>query len=150
MDLNGKVIVVTNRKVHPGNTDLTLFGDDLNNPPEDLNLALAHKVSDEWRLELLTDPINPDYDTPVSRSSVRGDYRSNEGGCSQPGLGVFRARFQPVVGEESQRVSGDRLLRRECSDVFMAFESRSAGVLEKKPGSTRARRNAERSVIALA
>ena len=67
MDLNGKVIVVSNRNVRPGNTDLTLFGDDLNNPPEDLSLALAHKVSDEWGLELLTDPTNPDYDTPVSR-----------------------------------------------------------------------------------
>lgn len=64
-----RIVVITNRDVHPEHEDLRLFGEDLNNPPEDLNLALAEHLPDDegWRLELLTDPVTPNYTNPVSR-----------------------------------------------------------------------------------
>jgi len=68
MDIKGKVILITNRNVNSGRTDLSLFGDDLNPiGTEDLNLATAEYKNKKWQLNLLTDPVSPDYDNPVSR-----------------------------------------------------------------------------------
>jgi esterase/lipase superfamily enzyme len=68
MDLKNKVILITNRNVNPEQTDTSLFGDDLNTISEaELNIATAQYKNKRWELDLLSDPVNPDYDTPVSR-----------------------------------------------------------------------------------
>jgi len=68
MDIKGKIIVITNRDVNTGKTDLSLFGDNLNPLSEaEINVATADKKSGEWKLRLLTNAEKPDYQTPVSR-----------------------------------------------------------------------------------
>ncbi len=46
MDIKGKVILISNRNVNPGKTDVRLFGDDLN-PLGELESVTAEPVEPE-------------------------------------------------------------------------------------------------------
>lgn len=66
-DVKGKIIVVTNRNLNQNQTDHKLFGDDLNpKGAEQLNMALAEKISGDWSLKLVSNPNNPSYSKPKS------------------------------------------------------------------------------------
>ena len=80
MDLNNKIIVVSNRNVNKGATDHTLFGDDLNpKGAEQLNIALADKSTGSWELELLSNPTNPAYKKPSSFEVFKQAIKTNNG-----------------------------------------------------------------------
>jgi esterase/lipase superfamily enzyme len=67
LNVKGKIIVVTNRNINKDETGVELFGDDLNPlGAEQLNMALAEKVSEKWSLELVSNPEIPAYDKPTS------------------------------------------------------------------------------------
>ena len=68
MDLKNKIILISNRDVNPDKTDSSLFGDNLNEKSEaELNIATAEYRNRKWKLDLLSNPEEPDYDKPVSR-----------------------------------------------------------------------------------
>ena len=149
MDPKGKVVVISNRDVHPGNTDLSLFGDDLNNPPEDLNLALADKSTGQWGLELLTNPANPDYATPVSRDLFKEIIRQTKAGTMSGDWVFFVHGFNQDLGKNL-----DKCLEIAGYDVNVAAFSWPSNpgpqaYWKKAKEYKRARLNAERSVIAL-
>lgn len=81
MELDNKIIVVSNRNVNKGQTDHTLFGDDLNPlGAEQLNVALASPDSDKnWQLELLSNPSRPAYKNPATFDVFKEALKLNNG-----------------------------------------------------------------------
>ena len=79
MDLTNKIIVVSNRNVNKQASDHRLFGDELNpKGAEQLNIALAEKVDEEWELELVSNPTNPAYKKPSSFEVFKSAVKSND------------------------------------------------------------------------
>lgn len=85
MENNGNIYVVSNRNVRPGKAGANLFGNDLNKIHNaDLNLAKAsRKKSGAWKLELLTDSQNPNYEDSTIDQVFRGLANKSVGGDNQ-------------------------------------------------------------------
>jgi len=150
MDIKGKIILISNRNVNPGKTDVSLFGDDLNPLGEaELNLATAAYKNKKWHLELLSDPVNPNYDTPVSREVFKEI--------------VKQAKQDPKAGNWVLFVHGfNQSLEKnldKCREIASYGVNVAAFSWPSNPGPQalwnklkeyrRARKNARRSVMAL-
>lgn len=146
MNTKGKIIVVSNRDVHPQHHNHRLFGDDLNPlSPDELNIALAEKNGRSWQLELVTDPKKPNYDKPVSRTVFRDAMRRN---ADKPWVFFVHGFNQSLIKNlEKCREIQDY----GCNVVAFSWPS-NPGPQEhykKFKEYKKARKNARRSVIAL-
>jgi esterase/lipase superfamily enzyme len=150
MDIKGKILLITNRNVNPGNTDLSLFGDDLNPlGAEDLNVATAEVRDGAWHLELLTDAENPDYQNPVSRKVFTQVVKQARDDPAEKNWVLFVHGFNQSLEKNLNK----------CLEIASYGVNVAAFSWPSNPGPQelwkklkeykRARKNARRSVLAL-
>jgi esterase/lipase superfamily enzyme len=150
MNIKGKVILISNRNVNPGRTDVSLFGDDLNPLGEaELNLATAVYKNKRWHLELLTDPVKPNYDTPVSREVFKEIVKQARQDPKARNWVLFVHGFNQSLAKNLDK----------CREIASYGVNVAAFSWPSNPGPQalwqklkeykRARKNARRSVLAL-
>lgn len=153
MNLDGKIIFITNRNVRSGVDDHRLFGDDLNEKGgDDLNLALVEPRGEGWKFELLTDPDGGgDPENPVSRQVFEGIMDLAETNPDRRRWALFVHGFNQSIVKNLKKCQ--ELAAHGLNVIIFSWPSNPGPnadrILAKLAEYKRAQRNARRSVLAL-